>query len=59
MAVNSNFKKTCIGRLHQICTGWLEQLCWALVKMSPRSVKSLRRLAKFRDARDSCRVTAP
>ena len=25
MAVNSNFKKTCIGRLRQICTGWLEQ----------------------------------
>ena len=39
---------------------WLaEQLCGALVKMSPCSVKSLRRLAKFRDARDSCRVTAP
>ena len=59
MAVNSNFKKTCIEKLRQICTGRLEQLCWALVKMSPRSVKSLRRLAKFRDARDSCRVTAP
>jgi len=59
MAVNSNLKNPCIGRLHQICTGWLEQLCWALVNMSPHSVKSLRRLAKFRDARDSCRVTAP
>ena len=47
------------GWLRQICTGWLEQLCGALVKMSPRSVKSLRRLAKFWDARDSCRASAP
>ena len=53
------FKNPASVGLHQICTGWLEQLCWALVKMSPHSVKSLRRLAKFRDVRDSCRVTAP
>ena len=52
-------QKRGIGRLRQICTGWHEQLCGALVKMSPRSVKSLRRLAKFRDARDFCRANAP